>query len=543
MASMTPSPLPSTWDGSKQQDTFSWLDLWVLIRRYWVWLIALPLAGALGGFLGSHLQTPIWEARTQVLITRSVSVTDANADLTAYFDLRDLLETYKEILSQDWVREEISRRLDGYLIDEDQLKISVPTKGLVLDIRAQDPNPERAKAIADLAVQILIEQHQALQLSKYEAEEERLTAQLAQVQRTIEDLQEELQRAMKSGDQGKIAQLERELELYQQMYLRLLDRREAVRLQRLYSVPNILQVRPAEVSDEPVKPKILLNVAAGGLAGLMVAGGYIFLREVFNPTVRHEQEVRQLLPVLATIVELEEAWPEGEGPYVLQHPRSPYTESFRVLRSNLEFFQALGPQQVLLITSVGPGERKTTLSVNLAAIYAQSGRRVLLIDVDMRRPRVHRVLGIARRVGLSTLFRAPLKLEHVLQRWDDSSLYVVTAGGIPPNPTELLQSPRMREILQEARSQFDVIVLDAPPLVFADPYVLAPMVDGVLLSVRVELTHRVGLVRVVEQLQQNPDVRLLGAVVFVPPRAVDRYGYYYNHYYYAYTLEEQESQA
>ena len=512
-------------------------DVLLLARRYLWWLILVPFFGALGGWIGSMLQTPVWEARTQVLVTRS-STTGTDAELLQYVNLRDLLYTYKDLLSEPWVREELVRRLGGEAISSKQVRVTIPRQGLLLQIATRDADPLRAQKMADTLVQILIEQHQALQEERYRTEEERLTRQIDEIRLRMESLQQALASAPEGLDPVQQEQLQKELDLYRQLYLNLLDKRETIRLHRLYNVPNVIQVRPAQLVPDPVAPKTMLNIALGGVVGLFLVAGVIFLRESLNQTVRSEEDLRRLhVPLLATIVETE-PFSEGEGPQVWLNPQSPYAEAFRVLRTNLEFLIASRDLRLFLVTSPGPGERKTSLAANLAAIFAQAEKRVLLVDADFRRPRVHRVFGLSNRVGFSTLFRhADLSLQQVFYRWKDSSLYVMPSGRLPPHPAEVLRSPRTAELLQQMRSAFDLVILDVPPLVVADAMILAAHVDGVLMSVVLGQTHRVALRKVLEPFRQaeNTLAPLLGLVAFLPAgerAAHDGYYTYYTYYTY-----------
>ena len=512
-------------------------DLLLLARRYLWWLILVPFFGALGGWIGSMLQTPVWEARTQVLVTRS-STTGTDAELLQYVNLRDLLYTYKDLLSEPWVREELVRRLGGEAISSKQVRVTIPRQGLLLQIATRDADPLRAQQMADTLVQILIEQHQALQEERYRTEEERLTRQIDEIRLRMESLQQALASAPEGLDPVQQEQLQKELDLYRQLYLNLLDKRETIRLHRLYNVPNVIQVRPAQLVPDPVEPKTMLNIAMGGVVGLFLVAGVIFLRESLNQTVRSEEDLRRLhVPLLATIVETE-PFSEGEGPQVWLNPQSPYAEAFRVLRTNLEFLIASRDLRLFLVTSPGPGERKTSLAANLAAIFAQAEKRVLLVDADFRRPRVHRVFGLSNRVGFSTLFRhADLSLQQVFYRWKDSSLYVMPSGRLPPHPAEVLRSPRTAELLQQMRSAFDLVILDVPPLMVADAMILATHVDGVMLSVVLGQTHRVALRKVLEPFRQteNTLAPLLGLVAFLPAgerAAHDGYYTYYTYYTY-----------
>jgi capsular exopolysaccharide synthesis family protein len=222
---------------------------------------------------------------------------------------------------------------------------------------------------------------------------------------------------------------------------------------------------------------------------------------------------------------------EAVDVHVLKYPRSPVSEAFRSLRTNLEFTNVDRSLKKILVTSSGPGEGKTMISVNLAAIIAQGGRKVLLLDADMRRPRVHKIFGMSNRVGLSSLFRGNMSVRSVMRSVADmENVFVITSGSLPPNPAELLASAKMDLILQEACKEVDVIVVDSPPSLVSDFQVLATKLDGVLMVVQPGHTRADAAIAMLEQLGRV-DGSILGVVLNKIPRDSYYYGGYYHYYY------------
>ncbi len=193
-----------------------------------------------------------------------------------------------------------------------------------------------------------------------------------------------------------------------------------------------------------------------------------------------EDVERQLdLPVLGFVAEMQYKSSSPEEVYVARQPRSPVSEAFRSLRTNLEFASVQKPIRTLIVTSPGPAEGKTTVAVNLAAIIALSGKRVALVDADLRRPMVHKLLGLPNRDGLSTLFRGHEGVHTVFRsKLELPHLMVITSGSLPPNPAELLGSERMVQILEELSALVDVVVIDTPPSLVADAQILSARVDA-----------------------------------------------------------------
>ncbi len=214
-----------------------------------------------------------------------------------------------------------------------------------------------------------------------------------------------------------------------------------------------------------------------------------------------------------------------------EHPRSPTAEAFRTLRTNVSFASVDRPLTTILVTSAEPGEGKSTVAANLAVVLAQNGRRVTLMDCDLRHPTLHRRFGLNNRQGMSRLFSQPterLNGSSQLTRIDKLSL--IATGQLPPNPAELLGSQRMQTILQMAQEQSDVIVIDTPPtLAVTDASVLAPVVDGVILVVQPGKTHVSAARQTVEQLRRV-NANLLGVVLNNLDVRSSRYSYRYPYY-------------
>lgn len=336
---------------------------------------------------------------------------------------------------------------------------------------------------------------------------------------------------------NEILKMEKTLGIYQQIYLNLLNSREQVRLQRLQNTANVIQLVSAVPSDKPVKPRIALNTAIGGAVGLMVAILLVFLTEGLNTTVKEDEEIEQRLgiPVIGYIRQIETK-DKAQGPYVASNPRSPVSESFRFLRTNLEFAALSRPLKVILVTSPLPSDGKTTVAANLAAIYAQSGKSVLCVDGDLRRPHIHHLFGISNRFGLTDAFRHNVDLSKVMRSWNGNDHFsVITTGSLPPNPSELLASQRMRDILEEMRSLADVVIIDSSPGGITDAYILAPQVDGVLIVVWPRKTLFHALETTIEQLQRA-EARIVGVVFNSLPRNDSFYDYgkyYHTSYYYS----------
>ena len=336
---------------------------------------------------------------------------------------------------------------------------------------------------------------------------------------------------------NEIDNAEKNLGLYQEIYVNLLNNLEDVKKQKMQNIPTIEQVSPAVAGEFPVKPRTLLNTLLGGLAGLILAGSVVVLRETTDDTIKDRAEVEKILgvKVLGYIIDIADE-SDGDGIYVARIPRSPVAEAFRSLRSNLEFFGREKPLKTILVTSSGPGEGKTTIAANLAASLAHSGKKVVLLDADLRRPRIHRYIGLPNQTGLSDWMEAGQTgdLSTYIQKLETpSDLSVLTSGGLPSDPTDLLSSDKMRQLIGILAESNDYVVIDSPPMLVADPQVLSGMVDGILLVMVPGQTRKDVTYAVKEQMERT-SARLLG-VVFNRLKRGSRSGYSgYSYYYYPY---------
>lgn len=218
----------------------------------------------------------------------------------------------------------------------------------------------------------------------------------------------------------------------------------------------------------------------------------------------------------------------------LNNPKSPSAEAYRTLRTNIQFSNVDGDLKTLCVTSSGPGEGKTTTATNLAETFAQAGNRVLIIDADLRRPRVHKVFKLSNHKGLTNVLANQYSIDDVTQV-TGTEVTVITSGPIPPNPSELLGSQKMKDIIIQLKQLYDVIIIDAPPVgMVTDAAILSTIVDGTILVVASGKTEIDGAKRA-KQLLENVGARIVGVVMTMMP--VSKKGYYGYQYY---SYEEQE---
>jgi capsular exopolysaccharide synthesis family protein len=334
-------------------------------------------------------------------------------------------------------------------------------------------------------------------------------------------------------DTNEITTLESNLDLYQQIYLGLLNNRETIRLQRVQNMPNVVQANTAIATESPIRPRKTLNTLLGGIAGFILVLAFVLIRDFLDTTIKSREDVERAigLPVLGYVLSLPMD-AERDGPFVMHSPRAPAAEAFRSLRTNLEFIGVDKPIKSLLISSSEASEGKTVTAANLGVIMAQGGKNVLLVDADLRKPRLHQELGVPNRVGLSDLFRNRITIDEAIQSLNGLSLSVITSGGIPPNPAELLGSEKMAHILKELTMRFDIVIIDSSPTLVTDSQLISARVDGVLIVMRAGETQAETAKMTFEQYKRV-NARMLG-VVLNNLSTGSHYGYapYANYKYY-----------
>ncbi|MCL6610108.1 MAG: CpsD/CapB family tyrosine-protein kinase [Peptococcaceae bacterium] len=225
--------------------------------------------------------------------------------------------------------------------------------------------------------------------------------------------------------------------------------------------------------------------------------------------------------------------------YALQNPKAPVVEAFRALRTNVSFAAADRTYRTLLVTSPTPGDGKSTVAANLGAVIAQAGKKVLLIDGDLRKPVLHQIFSVTNLLGLTNILVQGRKVSEAARETQISGLYFVPSGPIPPNPSELVASVRMAGLLEEAREQYDVVLLDSPPMVtVTDAALLSTRVDGVMLVVKAGVT-RLDLVNDAIGQLRKASANFMGVVLNQVRVPSHDYHYYY---YYGHRSKEAEIQ-
>lgn len=411
---------------------------------------------------------------------------------------------------------------------QDKLRIYKPAFPAMQQLKAQIEELDRqiAAEVANIKASIRAEYQAAL------AQEQLLAEQLDSAKEEALDLQNR-------SIQYNI--LRREVDTNRQQYEALLQRYKEVGLAGGVGTNNISIVDRAEVPTGRHRPRLVLNLAIGLLLGLF---GGVLLALVFehlDDTVKSPEDMEKQmgLPVLGVIPRLKAPMTPAKA---LADPRSAFAEAYRSVRTALQFSTEEGVPRCLLVTSPSPAEGKTTTVLTLAQNFAQLGKRVLVIDADLRNPSLHKVMGLDNGAGLSNFLSGAAKATEVIRETGTGNLWVMTTGPLPPNPAELLLGPKMVSLLKVAADRYDQVLIDGPPVMgLADAPILGNLANGTLVVFEAGGT-RMGVARHALKRLLAARARVIGGILTKFDSKAAGYGYAYGgHDYYSYGTPQPPS--
>jgi non-specific protein-tyrosine kinase len=488
--------------------------------------------GAGAAFAISYFSESIYQASTTLLINQapaSRSTPDYNSLLTS----ERLAQTYAELLRKRPVLEAVIKnlKLAADVNDvEQRIRVSVVRNTQLIELSVEDTQPQRAADIANEIVKVFSQQNRDTQAGRYASAEQNLAQELAKIQADIDRTQASLSApSTQQVDQG---QLQAQLAQQRGNYATLFNSLEEVRLAEAQETDNIAVAEPAKAESIPIRPRTVLNTLLGSVIGMMAAFVLLFLIEYLDDTVKASEEFSTILgtPTLASVGRIA-GYGSLDRLVTVADSRSPIAEEYRLLRVNIEFAALDRPSQTILVTSTGSGEGKSTTISNLAVAIARTGKRVILVDADLRRPALHRIFHLPNDQGVTTALiqHEPGTIGNNLLRTGIRNIRLLPSGPLPPNPAELLGSQRMRELIEELKGLADVVLLDSPPLLpVVDAALLARNCDATLLVALSATTRKNLLRRAKEQLVQS-GANIIGGVLNRVQAAQGRgygYGYY-----------------
>lgn len=436
-----------------------------IFRKYWSLVVVTTILGLSVGLGYSLLATPEYESRTQIYVSVR-SFDGGTGDLVQGANYsRQVVNSYVTVINTGVVLDPVVEELGLDMTASelaDAISANTPEDSALINITASSPSPERAAEIADAVG---------------ESFKDVVTTQL------------------EPEGTGE-------------------------------SPISLTTTQNALVPQSPVSPNLPINVVLGTIVGLLIGLGAALLSSILDRRIHSVTGIEQITdkPLLGEIIDDPEA--EKNRLIVSSKPHSPRAESFRALRTNLQFLNVDSKKKVFVVSSSKPSEGKSTTSLNLAATLSQTGSSVVIIEGDLRLPTYSKYLGIEGGAGLTDILIGRAEIVDVLQRWGRDPLYILPAGRIPPNPSELLGSKEMAEIIETLQEQFDYVVIDAPPiLAVTDAVLLERMATGLLMVVATGSTTKLELENSLQALEVAGSNVLGMIATMIPAKKPGRYSY------------------
>jgi non-specific protein-tyrosine kinase len=488
-----------------------------IVRAWLPLLVACVILAAGAAFVFSSLQQKVYEAKATLIVGQSLSSMNPSSD--QLLASQRLSTTYASVVTTRPILDNVIAKL-GLAVTADELRGRVvadtPQSNTFVTITVRDTDPTRASAIANALADQLIAASPAIQGRQAEIQAS-IDADLKATQDQINSTQAQVETLISltnptAAQAAELETLDGRMASLRSTYATLLTYSSG-------SGSSLLSViEPAVPPASPVSPRPLLYTLLAAIIGLLLGGAVVYMFEYLDDTVKDPDAVQEVagLSTLGTIARMKGDRARGEMYQLaaLLFPRSSVAEAFRTLRTNIEFASVDAPIRSVLVTSSMSGEGKTVTAANLAVVFAQAGRRVLLVDADLRKPGIHLVFNLPNTYGLATLLHNDeATLDAIAQVTEQDNLRVLTTGPLPPNPAELLGSQRMRLILGRLKAAVDLVIFDSPPLQpVADSAILSSVVDGTLLIVDAGRSRR----RVVHEARETlakAGANVLGAVM------------------------------
>ena len=435
-----------------------------VLRKRWYIVLAATLLCGIGAFAASTTVTPIYHSTASLYFSLQTASSGSDINQGSAYTQAQML-SFARLATSAIVVDPAAKELDGDLSATQlrrSMNVTIPQNTVILDIRVGLSDPERAALVANTVADSLIA--------------------------AVDEVAPE-------DSDGAATVTARSIEP---------------------ATPAIFQSSPNKQQDAML----------GAIIGFLLSSFAVVLASALDTRVRTEATLKSIteLPVLGSIEQTPSS--SDPRPVAIRQPNGSAAESFRHVRSGLRFASASHETRSLAITSSRPAEGKTWTAGNLALVLAETGKRVLLVDADLRKPKVADAFGIVGAVGLTTVLIDAIPLLSAVQQWPRSTLEILPSGAVPPNPAELLASERMKELIQELTDEYDLVVIDTAPVqVVADATVIAQQVDSVLIVADSTRVRRAQLANTIETLERS-GAHISGVVLNrVKPRSRDDYYY------------------
>lgn len=481
----------------------------ILNRRKWVVVIVTVVTVTLVGLV-TYASAPVYSA------TSTVRVAQVQGRYADRYDLNymvRLLNTYVELVRSRPFLDESVRRLELDIppsVLATMVKTELVANTELLKISVSSENPVVATDLANTLSTLLVEEGERLYSGQGRSSQEILLEQLAVVEVGLRADREQLETLLsnQNGEEpsAELMDLNSRIRIQEEVYGSILDAYENARLSAAARANSIRIAEPAVIPDTPSEPNVGRNLVLGTFVGLAGAIGLAFLLESIDLSVYSSDDLKGQteVPMLGSIPELRVPSKLKNSPLLLRsNGKSTAAEAFRLLSTNVLTMDYGRPPKTVLVTSIEAGAGKSTVLSNLAVSLAQSGRKVVAVDSDLRRPSLDTVFQLANKAGLKNALDGTGDLHRAIQGTKIKGVSVLTSGPLSHNPAELLALPRMRQLIGDLANWADLVLFDSPPLSsFADAVVLAPLVDSVVLVTARGRVTRNQIQRAVAQFTQ-----------------------------------------
>jgi len=524
--------------------------------RRWALLAILPAALVALVTYGYTVREAKQYDTTAILYVQQPSTGSSVPGSTDVITSQALIPTYTQMIGSPVITNQVDRVMKssypGYRLENHSLKVAAAgtlatqLNTQLLNITVTDIVPARAAVAANSVAHAFIRRIRAIQRSSYRGGEQAIQRQLDLAQSNIQDVSQRINGY--HGPPSGLNNLRAQQSAYQSIYQSLLTSSQEFSVGRDTALNAVKVFSPALTPTSPIGPHPARSALLAAFVALLLCAGGIFLYDYFDDTPRTPEEVEEIVgaPILGTVQQFNPG-KYGTQLITMKRHRSPVSEAYRVIRTNLQYTDIDKPPKVVVVTSASPGEGKSTTVSNLASVLAQAGRHVTLVDGDLRRPSLQRVFQSERQEGLTNVLAG----DHALNgqgrfQTEQPNLVLIASGPVPPRPADLLGSERMRSFVSHLREDTDMILIDSPPLLaVTDAAVLSTVTDGVILVVDPAKSKRRDLHRAREAVEAVGG-RTLGIVINrLNQHGSAYYYYYYNHNYghqYAYDYSQQQDE-
>ena len=332
-----------------------------------------------------------------------------------------------------------------------------------------------------------------------------------------------------------LARLERRRQADEELYNVLNEKYQEAQLNEQSTLGNVTILNPAYPPNSPSKPNRIMIIILGAILGTGFAFGFVYIKSYFDKTIKSPEDIKSkninVIAWIPKIKEFSDKYNESEL-IVAKHPDSIQSEAFKTIRTRLQFSSEAKDLKVILLTSAAPGEGKSIIATNLAVSFAQDHKKTVVVDCDLRKPRVHTIFGDEESQGFLNYFFGKTSFESIIKNTEVRNLDYITGGSIPPNPSEIIGSPRMKAFILKLRNEYDIIIIDSPPVMaVSDAEILSRISDGNILVVSADSTEVDWLEESAELLNHEKSI-FLGVLLnkFNYKSGYHSYYKYYGHY-------------